>query len=481
MLFRIKNLYCLLGLLVTYTQSARADFYWWDWYGNRYATPVEACSDPGGMTTHPGYVGVRVKQETFDRYQCWHFYVPYGEWYTNGGVRRFGDRCPLGKIYNAETGLCGSGKDKGKPQVCTGNPINVAVGNKYQQEVDYSPGGSSALEFQRYYNSVDGVWRHSFSTSLNIVGSIITLVKNDGQELAFNSIGNTVVGSPSTSGHMDKLANGWRYTTENNEIYSFDSAGKLASFQNGRVSYAVTRILAKSIVTDNVGNSLEFTEGSSGQLQLVTASGSSISYSYDSSQRLTTVLRTEAGQTVSRLYHYEDSRNTALLTGITDERGVRFATWRYDEDGRAISSEHAGGVERSTVAYNADGSRTVTNELGKKTTYKFTLVDGVSRVTSVVGEPTANCPYSNSTFTYNDRGQVLTQTDAKGFVTTYTYNDRGLETTRTQASGTPQARTTTTTWHATFNLPLTVTEGGQVTTYTYDSQGRQTSRTQTAL
>ena len=74
-----------------------------------------------------------------------------------------------------------------------------------------------------------------------------------------------------------------------------------------------------------------------------------------------------------------------------------------------------------------------------------------------------------------------TQTDAKGFVTTYTYNDRGLETTRTQASGTPQARTTTTTWHATFNLPLTVTEGGQVTTYTYDTQGRQTSRTQTAL
>ncbi|WP_345945801.1 RHS repeat domain-containing protein, partial [Pseudomonas sp. dw_358] len=67
----------------------------------------------------------------------------------------------------------------------------------------------------------------------------------------------------------------------------------------------------------------------------------------------------------------------------------------------------------------------------------------------MTGEPSDNCPASNSTYTYDDRGQVLTKTDAKGFITTYTYNDRGLEASHTEASGTPQARTTTTTWDPT--------------------------------
>jgi YD repeat-containing protein len=84
---------------------------------------------------------------------------------------------------------------------------------------------------------------------------------------------------------------------------------------------------------------------------------------------------------------------------------------------------------------------------------------------------------SNSAFTYDARGLLKTKTDNKGFVTSYDYNDRGLEISRTEATGTPQARTTTTTWHATLNLPLTVTEPGRVTTYTYDAQGRQLSQT----
>ncbi len=210
-------------------------------------------------------------------------------------------------------------------------------------------------------------------------------------------------------------------------------------------------------------------------------SGLDIKYVYNNTGQLLHADRVRSGQAESRTYHYDVPGKQALLSGITDERGVRVATWSYDDQGRAISSEQAGGTGKVQISYNADGSSTVTNELGKKTVYRYQVIQGVKHIVAVEGEPSANCPASNSTFTYNDRGQVLTQTDAKGFITTYSYNDRGLETTRTEASGTPQARTTTTTWHATFNLPLTVTEGGQVTTYTYDTQGRQTSRTQTAL
>ena len=43
-----------------------------------------------------------------------------------------------------------------------------------------------------------------------------------------------------------------------------------------------------------------------------------------------------------------------LLTGITDENGVRFATWTYNCAGLVISSEHAGQVERYTFSYPGD-------------------------------------------------------------------------------------------------------------------------------
>ncbi len=103
-------------------------------------------------------------------------------------------------------------------------------------------------------------------------------------------------------------------------------------------------------------------------------------------------------------------------------------------------------------------------------------VGNIQRVSSVEGEPSANCPNSNSTFTYDDRGLVKTRTDNKGNVTTFDYNERGLEVSRTEAYGTPQARTVTTTWHPTLFLPLTMTEPDRITTYSYDDQGRQLSQ-----
>ena len=100
----------------------------------------------------------------------------------------------------------------------------------------------------------------------------------------------------------------------------------------------------------------------------------------------------------------------------------------------------------------------------------------MKRITSIEGQPTPNCPSSNSTFTYDAGGLLKTRTDAKGNLTTYDYNDRGLETSRTEASGTPQARTTTTEWHPTLFLKTKVTEPDRITTYQYDAQGRKTGQ-----
>ncbi|HRH79159.1 MAG TPA: hypothetical protein PK129_17590, partial [Cellvibrionaceae bacterium] len=131
--------------------------------------------------------------------------------------------------------------------------------------------------------------------------------------------------------------------------YLYDNNGNLSSVltENGRINY---HFLSGKL------SSIEF------------SSGKVLKFNYAGNL----VTKVTHPDETTRIYHYEDTRFPSALTGITDERGVRFATWKYDEKGRAISSEHAGGAEKTTLEFNADGSTTVTNALGKKTTFSFT-------------------------------------------------------------------------------------------------------------
>jgi YD repeat-containing protein len=390
---------------------------------------------------------------------------------------------------NPTTGECANDPGKGNdPDTsCSGskgpsayhfNPINITNGNKFQTEIDYQTRNLSTLHFTRAYNSLDGLWRHNHSSYLRFAGNNLALVMADGRESFFTVSGSTVTASPAELGRLIKTADTWLYTAKNNDTYAFDATGRLTRWTNAAGAEHLLSYLNGTVtVTDNLGQSLSFTEDAQHQPLTLSTSGLTTQYDYNAAQRLVKLTRTRGGQTEARLFHYEIANKPNLLTGITDERGVRFTTWTFDDQDRATSSEHAGGVEHGDVAYNADGSSTVTNEFGKKSIYRFVTIDGVKRVSAIEGEALGSCPMSNSTFTYDARGLLKTKTDNKGFVTTYDYNTRGLEITRTEASGTPQARTTTTTWHATLNLPLTVTEPGRVTTYTYDAQGRQLSQT----
>ncbi|PZE10023.1 RHS repeat protein [Pseudomonas sp. 57B-090624] len=261
------------------------------------------------------------------------------------------------------------------------------------------------------------------------------------------------------------------YITQENKILNFDSSGRLSRV----ISNDETTYINQSADTTIIKLPTKEIELKTRNTALLSAKlgDIKIDLTYNAHGKLSR-LNYSNGET--RNYFYDDPRNPNLLTGITDERGIRYATWAYDDQGRAISSEHAGGAERTLVSYNADGSSTVTNALGKRTTYRFQTIQGIRRITAIEGEPSANCPNSNSTFTYDDRGLVKTRTDNKGNVTTFDYNDRGLEVSRTEAYGTPQARTVTTTWHPTLFLPASVTEPDRITTYSYDDQGRPLSQ-----
>lgn len=376
-------------------------------------------------------------------------------------------------------------KEKGAPddQSCSkqaGNPINIAVGNKYQEEFDYVGTGAAPLTFSRIYNGQDGLWRHNFSAKLRVASDNIILVGADGRESYFSISKGIATPELDERGKLTRKNGLWVYTSPKQSTSTFDDAGRLIRLENSSGEYYVLTYEADlSIrVTDNFGNFLKLFVNATAQgqpLKLIVGDAQ-INYVYDLQKRLIKRSVIRGGITESRTYIYDDSRNLKWLTGIIDERGVRYASWTYDNQGRAISSSHANGAELTTISYNTDSSSTVTNALGKQATYQFQVIQGVKHITAIQGEPSPGCPMSNSTVTYDEHGLVKTKTDNRGVITVYDYDDRGLEISRTEAAGTPQTRTTTTTWHTEFFLPLTITEPDRTTTYIYDDYGRLLSQ-----
>lgn len=265
----------------------------------------------------------------------------------------------------------------------------------------------------------------------------------------------------------------WRFTTNGGDIEDYNADGKLLSItaKNGmkqELFYDATSGLL-SRVKDSTGRELLFAY-TGNQLSSVTVDGNkTTSYTYNALGLITQVTRPD---NTTRIYHYEDTRFPTALTGITDERGARYATWTYDAQGRAISSEHAGGAEKTLLTFNADGSTTVTNALNKQTIYRFDDIAGARRVTKVEGQPTTNCVGANQDYTYTSEGWIASKTDWKGIKTTFTYNTLGQEISRTEAFGTPEARTIATEWHPTLFVKTKITESEKETVYSYDANGR---------
>lgn len=218
-------------------------------------------------------------------------------------------------------------------------------------------------------------------------------------------------------------------------------------------------------------------------------------YTYDTAGNLTAVIYPD-GKT--RAYHYNEqayTSNTNLpnaLTGITDENGVRFATYTYDTQGRAVVTEHAGGVERYVLGYSTDGTNTiVTDPLNSQYTHHFQTILGVAKSTGQSQPAGSGCGAASSAITYDVNGNVASRADFNGNKTCYAYDlTRNLETARIEGLGsgsscpadllsyTPAAnsseRKILTTWHVNFRLPTLIAESKRETKYVYDTRGNIT-------
>src|SRR5262249_52845195 len=144
----------------------------------------------------------------------------------------------------------------------------------------------------------------------------------------------------------------------------------------------------------------------------------------------------------------------------------------------AILTQHAGGTDATTLAYNADGTVTATDALGNSHGYTFATVFSLAKAAALTGTPYPAA--GGAAFGYDVNGFLASRTDFDGNVVTYTHDARGNETSRVEAAGTPLARSIRTSWHPTFHLPTNITEPNRTTSFTYDANGNLRTRTTTS-
>lgn len=308
-----------------------------------------------------------------------------------------------------------------------------------------------------------------------------TVTQANGSWHVFENVGGVWINELDPSVTLTESAGEWTFTDRSDTKETYNSSGQLISieYRNGQtetLEYTLTTAQGGDDnpetldrVTGPFGHELTFDYDVSGKLSLVTSPDGVTQYAYDANSNLQTVTNPDL---TTKTYHYEDSLFLNHLTGITDEESNRYATWDYDTEGRAILSEHAGGKERVQLAYNTDGTTTLTLADGATRTYHFTTEQGERKLQMLVGSVCSTCTNGSvADRVYDANGFVDEVQDWEGNLTQTIRNGRGLTETLIEAKGSLVERTTTTAWHLNYRLPTVVTFPKNTTTYTHDADG----------
>ena len=294
------------------------------------------------------------------------------------------------------------------------------------------------------------------------------------------------------AGANEKGVGAWQYhVAANDSIESYDS--------NGRLLAVTERNGWSTTLTYTTGATPMAPWGQSGVLESVRNHfGVKISFSYNAKNNLigaTTPDSTTIGYETTadgsssvtwpdgaiRRYHYgEDLPNfqtflPGRLTGITDELGKRFATYTYKYasggplDGFVLSEEHAGGADKLSFSYGTNATL-VTDSNALTRNFNYQLAGKLRQPTGASGSSPIGDPFN--TIQYDASNNVSRTVDRNGNDTHYSYDALGRETQRVEGYGTTDAKTTTTEWHPTWNLPQKVAAPGRVDFFDYDSKGQ---------
>ena len=236
-----------------------------------------------------------------------------------------------------------------------GNPCNVANGAKYYTEnLDLGNGLTFSLSYSS--DNITGGFagmgwsslnQPSLSTTLSS-GHKIGVIRGNEVELMRRLGGTRWIGQYQSS-YVEEAAGGFRLQLANGSIENYSSTGILQTQEeaNGATtvsSYDADGRLAQQI--NEYGHALEYSYDASGQLISVVGSNTiEYQFEYDSAGNLITIIypdtTSDQADNPRKIFHYENSDFPNHLTGYTDANGSRKASYAYDSQGRAISTEYA--------------------------------------------------------------------------------------------------------------------------------------------
>lgn len=436
----------------------------------------------------------------------------------------------------------------------SGNPVVLSTGNKIEPELDFSAAGEMGLQLSRTYNafwSARGLfgsyWLSNLDYSLVLLGTTLWAQRPDGRRIKFlrdAATGHYLEEKADPIAFAVRNADG-SYTlyNEENGIEQYNAEGYIVERRNEHgVAWKFTysgKYLKQ--VTHSSGRAMKFVWTNGVVTQATDPAGNIYRYGYTGNVfgsgagygRLAST--TLPGSPATRIsYHYEDSRFPGGLTGKSFN-GIRYSTFAYDAEGRAISTVHAGDVERYGFSYSVTSTQTVTppprpvppggfnddeprgycdykpgsgrvcyqprsveapvmsmgaqaaaaatdtktipQKLSVTETSplgrKTTYVYVDDKLTEVSGVATAHCPASYKEKTYDANGYEDVVSDFADNYTDFDYDAQGHLLKKVEAKSTSAERTTTYAWDTTNNRLLKETiAGDRETRYEYTADGR---------
>jgi YD repeat-containing protein len=415
-----------------------------------------------------------------------------------------------------------------RPQ--TPHPIRLNDRAKVLHETDYAAASGALLRLDRTYASgrssqggeattgLGSRWSHNFDrriTTNTLVNPQVAMhVTSRDQVRPFIAGIGTWTAAQEVSGTLKEMVaggqrSGWRFV-DDTAVDEFDAAGTLLAItghtgQRIALTYTARGDLAS--VTDHFGRVLTFTHvfnAAASRKLSTTVSGPDgllVRYYFDDASAAGEggpenisfdLTAAQYADGTIRRYHYAELELIAsgsagawrhnLLTGITDESGVRYAKYSYDHRQLALGTELAGGV--ATYTLSALNPVTVVDPLGTSRSYAFARGQLIS-VTQPAGAGSAACAQSQL---FDAGTSLLTERETfDGTLTCFQYDTtRRLQTKvltgqqgktgfgycSASAFTTPPAgaRLTSTQWHPDWRLESRRAEPKRILTSVYNGQ-----------
>jgi RHS repeat-associated protein len=351
------------------------------------------------------------------------------------------------------------------------NPVKLSTGEKFLHETDFAVGGYYSVDLTRTYRSRQTgsvLFGPKWTSGVDAMSLVwgggqtcepggpcapreATVTDTDGTKYKYTTdpgyVGEYNVKFAAKQGTLYYLFISGKWELyRGNLVYAFKSNGKLEAVrskaQKTLYTYNWTGSTMTALTTAG-GTTLTF-GWTNGKVTSVTdPAGKVWSYAYNTNGMLSQVTSPGSPQDI-RTYHYEDTRDLTLLTGVSIN-GVRKTVYAYDTSKRVIQSGPVDAEDVDTISYGTN-STTVSSPKSPTTTYTFANVLGELMPTSVSRAGGSTCPGASATTEYDVNGYIDRTYDWNNNRTEYQYDSYGRLQSKTTAWGTQDALTVAHTW-----------------------------------